>query len=893
MNRLRTSLGLLALLLSGGIASATHIPPQRASQIAYRFLQTVAPTSARSSSSLHASEAPAFYIYHRDDATGGFVLVNKDDSRGAILGYSTSGRFVLDSLPEGLRELFLQLPTSSPSSSAGQARALHFPQPVKAAIAPLLKSKWGQIGYAYNSYTPLSGSQHTPSGCVAVAMAQIMYHHKWPLQGKGTHTHPNATFGFGTTDLSQHTYAWQEMLPVYGPEQLYNRRGIPYPPDAPRFTSVSRLMLDAGITVNMFYSGAYSGSFSELVPRAMEEYFDYEASPLLGAKRIGQEELEQLIEAELRAGFPLYISGGNSRGRGHAWVLDGMDSHGLFHMNFGWEGQSDGYYSLRAISPKQLGAEFAGQRPAFTSNLQLIALHPKKVGSAPLDKDSPLLQPRLTAQIESYLRLIKQSQTQLLVEMSYLTNGSGKAFTGDYGYGLYDEGGRLLTIYPSKYHPQGGYATLVADGSIIKPEQDVLPVGDLTDGYYELRLMSSEREGEDGWKAWREILHTPTLGLNRQGGKFSIIEEHGLDRGIQPLTQPLHGTLQPGTQVQIGLLLKNLTGNTPDLSLSLQLLDQAGRQLSTTTTAAPVTFPARGQVLTYFQLSLPEELTPGRYRLALEARQGTSAVPVQRYRLSQDLFIQVEAPQPGRLELLYAEALSSSPIRLSSFSLLDLQENPDLSLRLHLLRAPEETTKTERLRVYLVDTERDERLFCGETSVSALRASSTPTRFTTRPLGAAVGSELREGRIYRLSIEGMQGAKSYDLWPTTLEQAYISFRGANKPTPSPAPSQKQALAAKDFEETPIPTPPTPEITPVDTPEAATPTYRYFSREQRLHLTGIDLQQVEIFTLTGTRLHQQQLSGQGELDLSLAGYPAGIYLIRLRAGGQVHTYRLAR
>ena len=39
-------------------------------------------------------------------------------------------------------------------------------------------------------------------------------------------------------------------------------------------------------------------------------------------------------------------------------VVDGFDDKGFFHMNFGWNGQSDGYYSLTALSVLKAGASF-------------------------------------------------------------------------------------------------------------------------------------------------------------------------------------------------------------------------------------------------------------------------------------------------------------------------------------------------------------------------------------------------------------------------------------------------------------------------------------------------------------------------------------------------------
>lgn len=46
-------------------------------------------------------------------------------------------------------------------------------------------------------------------------------------------------------------------------------------------------------------------------------------------------------------------------------MADGFDENGLFHMNFGWEGHGDAYYSLINLNLSQTGSEFQGKPLAF------------------------------------------------------------------------------------------------------------------------------------------------------------------------------------------------------------------------------------------------------------------------------------------------------------------------------------------------------------------------------------------------------------------------------------------------------------------------------------------------------------------------------------------------
>ncbi len=54
---------------------------------------------------------------------------------------------------------------------------------------------------------------------------------------------------------------------------------------------------------------------------------------------------------ELEAGRPIVYRGGPDDGRsGHAWNIDGYGD-GYFHMNFGWSGSQNGYFTLDLINP--------------------------------------------------------------------------------------------------------------------------------------------------------------------------------------------------------------------------------------------------------------------------------------------------------------------------------------------------------------------------------------------------------------------------------------------------------------------------------------------------------------------------------------------------------------
>ena len=53
----------------------------------------------------------------------------------------------------------------------------------------------------------------------------------------------------------------------------------------------------------------------------------------------------QMLKTDLDNGRPIQYAG-FGQGGGHTWVCDGYDNDNNFHMNWGWGGTYDGYYSL-------------------------------------------------------------------------------------------------------------------------------------------------------------------------------------------------------------------------------------------------------------------------------------------------------------------------------------------------------------------------------------------------------------------------------------------------------------------------------------------------------------------------------------------------------------------
>ncbi len=377
-----------------------------------------------------------YYVFN-DDAGKGFVVVAGDDKMGKVLAYSHEASIDMANLNPEARYLFDSYRQVYEELGKNKTLTTRAEVATKTAdaVQPLLKSKWGQ-DYPYSKQT-----QYV-TGCVATAVAQVMYYHKWPAQGKGQESY---TVKFDNTvrsaDFTKSHYDWDNMLPDY------NRRNV----TTKQEDAVALLMNDVGIATNMQYTDRASGTQSYMAERALRNYFDYDASMVTRANE-GVDNFIEIVKNELRNGFPLYISGDSKTGGGHAWVCDGFDEEDRFHMNFGWNGQANGYYSLATLSVTSTGSEFNGAQHSFNLRLHVIAIHPNKPNTPKIDDDIAYQSPTIKFNNDGMIAFVGDAPTTTSdaakVMFTGFVNRSDAELIGDIGLGIYNQEGKLVKVTP-------------------------------------------------------------------------------------------------------------------------------------------------------------------------------------------------------------------------------------------------------------------------------------------------------------------------------------------------------------------------------------------------------------------------------------------------------------
>jgi hypothetical protein len=299
----------------------------------------------------------AFYVVNYSE--GGFIILAADNRVSPILAYSDSGTFdttekqiippvaywietkkaqiqsIINSNQSQNKDVKLEwegitsnvlLKTKNGSTTARiiEPEPEDCPDVSTVTVGPFIKSNWGQ-GDTYNNLLTYDCGFGTkpPTGCVATAMAQVMRF----LQKPASYNWANMPNGYGTSDT-----------------QL--------------------LMKNIGVAVSMQYGCSESSAYGNSMGPALVNTFGYLSASYGGFN-------QNTLITNLNTNRPVILTGVNpSNTSGHAWVCDGYmqstfyfkDDYGRctgqavtykpsFHMNWGWSGSYNGYYTYGNFNP--------------------------------------------------------------------------------------------------------------------------------------------------------------------------------------------------------------------------------------------------------------------------------------------------------------------------------------------------------------------------------------------------------------------------------------------------------------------------------------------------------------------------------------------------------------
>ena len=314
----KSVLTTLVYLFSILLTVAAPVDEQSARKLAGDFLRGKMPITRSSNTNITravtgVADGPdaGIYVFNSDN---GFVVISADDALPAVLAYSYGTPYDASKVPEAMKAMLSAYHHAVTSACVTRADV-----PTHEKISPLIKTQWDQLT-PYNNMCP----NKYPTGCLATAVAQVMYYHKYPAN-----------------------YDWDVMKTSY----VSTDTG-----DA--VDAVAKLMADVGDKLYMHYEEDGSSSYLVDGSEALRYEFGYsESTEYVERDSYTAKSWDELLYNELASSRPVIFAAQSMTPTGlsgHGFIIDGyeaMDGVGYFHVNWGWGGYSDDYFLISVLNP--------------------------------------------------------------------------------------------------------------------------------------------------------------------------------------------------------------------------------------------------------------------------------------------------------------------------------------------------------------------------------------------------------------------------------------------------------------------------------------------------------------------------------------------------------------
>lgn len=423
----RTLLLVLTVFSNILLTNAEPITKARALSIASKYINNpkLSNDTPKTRSS-QANEQPAYYIFTNPNDKK-FVIISGESKLNELVGYGDKMtenpndqppyfKLFLKEYERVVKEVRSKVPTTTPQ------------RPIKRKVEPLLTCKWSQYD-PFNKYTPLSNEQHTPTGCVATATAQVMFYNKWPKNRPQDYIAST-----GDDAKKSATYWWDEMKNTTNEMRTEHSR-----------QAVGVLMSDIGKAVNMRYYYRGSDSNLQYACNALRDKFDYTVRYLDKNFLPANDFLNEVMQ-EISDGYPVLVVGGP-----HAFVYDGYDEQGLIHTNWGWGGENDGYFDINIVTLNVSG--FALNSGTFWDDISIVFAHPNDGKATPFKDIERGLDARTTTSltIDKTEANRSESFSAKIEKLGSYSSVKGElgVFTGKVALALYNDKNEQVKIFNS------------------------------------------------------------------------------------------------------------------------------------------------------------------------------------------------------------------------------------------------------------------------------------------------------------------------------------------------------------------------------------------------------------------------------------------------------------
>ena len=308
------------------------------------------------------------YLFKHTD--GAFILTAANDALPEILGY---GYCRSEEIPAALKTFRQTLKYIKYRGKRATA-ATYTP------AGPLLTMIRHQKA-PYNNYCPhytyddgTTSSERCVVGCVATALEEVLtyYRREYVLA--------DTLHGWSTSH-----YTIPSMLPGERVNsQLILDNYDAQEASAEEIDAVAKLSLMCGMAAQMNWGLNESGARVSRLVEPLKRTFALPYVHHADSYKYSPEDWTAMLRAEIYAGRPVLYAGYTGSMSGHAFVLDGVDETGLFHVNWGYGGNYDGYFRLDLLNfaEPQYDLGQSGVDEGFFCNQEALFLCPDAVDNA-------------------------------------------------------------------------------------------------------------------------------------------------------------------------------------------------------------------------------------------------------------------------------------------------------------------------------------------------------------------------------------------------------------------------------------------------------------------------------------------------------------------------------
>ena len=755
----RTLLLVLTVFTNILLANAEPITKARALSIATKYINNpkLSNDTPKTRSS-QANEQPAYYIFTNPNDKK-FVIISGESKLNELVGYGDKMTENPNDQPPYFK-LFLKEYERVVKEVRSKAATTTPQRPIKRKVEPLLTCKWSQYD-PFNKYTPLSNGQHTPTGCVATATAQVMFYNKWPKNRPQDYIAST-----GDDAKKSATYWWDEMKNTTNEMRTEQSR-----------QAVGVLMSDIGKAVNMRYYYRGSDSNLQYACNALRDKFDYTVRYLDKNFLPANDFLNEVMQ-EISDGYPVLVVGGP-----HAFVYDGYDEQGLIHTNWGWGGENDGYFDINIVTLNVTG--FALNSGTFWDDISVVFAHPNDGKATPFKDIERGLDARTTTSltIDKTEANRSESFSAKIERLGSYSSVKGElgVFSGKVALALYNEKNERVKIFDSTAGDQT-WASIFTSMSF-----DVADINfkGIADGNYHLvpvfsEMLDTKTKEHGDWKPINhaneiEVKLTPNaVQLNTNNPKDVVVIEKAPSllapyyegsgfKGAYSFTM-----YNPGREEVRGELVMTLTNQETKKEYNGYLLtpNVVAQRLGRTTFVI-------NMLPLYYNKPTLGNLPRGKYdvKLSIKAnRKGTEVeIPID---MKEPFEIEVlPYVNNGNIELTFLDYYADG--EYANYSTFQLNKIKNISLQVHSKVSGYQIRNGYRGPIHyrLLDLTSNKWIELGTVGNVYLPCDADNNAAQTRITFAA--SQLEANHSYEIHIEVERDGKREDIWnPNVLRNTF-------------------------------------------------------------------------------------------------------------------------